>query len=97
MMKDTKTEKDKLHRYLDDLYTRDDASQLLQSIKDSENQDILDELAAEVWEEFGNLQPGNDLEREKYKREARQLLKRIEHKNVHGSAGLLWWQSVQRL
>ena len=56
MMKDTKTEKDKLHRYLDDLYTRDDASQLLQSIKDSENQDILDELAAEVWEEFGNLQ-----------------------------------------
>jgi hypothetical protein len=30
MMKDTKTEKDKLHRYLDDLYTRDDASQLLQ-------------------------------------------------------------------
>ena len=38
MMKDTKTEKDKLHRYLDDLYTRDDASQLLQSIKDSENQ-----------------------------------------------------------
>ena len=80
MMKDTKTEKDKLHRYLDDLYTRDDASQLLQSIKDSENQDILDELAAEVWEESGNLQPGNDLEREKYKREARQLLKRIEHK-----------------
>lgn len=56
MMKDTKTEKDKLHRYLDDLYTRDDASQLLQSIKDSENQDILDELAAEVWEESGNLQ-----------------------------------------
>ena len=53
MMKDTKTEKDKLHRYLDDLYTRDDASQLLQSIKDSENQDILDELAAEVWEESG--------------------------------------------
>ncbi|KAA4075670.1 iron dicitrate transport regulator FecR, partial [Bacteroides ovatus] len=71
MMKDTKTEKDKLHRYLDDLYTRDDASQLLQSIKDSENQDILDELAAEVWEESGNLQPANDLDREKYKREAR--------------------------
>ena len=80
MMKDTKTEKDKLHRYLDDLYTRDDASQLLQSIKDSENQDILDELAAEVWEESGNLQPATDLERERYKREARQLLKRIEHK-----------------
>ena len=80
MMKDTKTEKDKLHRYLDDLYTREEASQLLQSIKEAENQDLLDELAAEVWEESGNLQPATDLEREKYKREARQLLKRIEHK-----------------
>ena len=80
MMKDTKTEKDKLHRYLDDLYTREEASQFLQSIKETENQDLLDELAAEVWEESGNLQPATDLEREKYKREARQLLKRIEHK-----------------
>ena len=80
MMKDTKTEKDKLHRYLDDLYTREEASQLLQSIKEAENQDLLDELAAEVWEESGNLQPATDLERERYKREARQLLKRIEHK-----------------
>ncbi len=53
---------------------------LLQSIKEAENQDLLDELAAEVWEESGNLQPATDLEREKYKREARQLLKRIEHK-----------------
>ena len=44
MMKDTKTEKDKLHRYLDDLYTREEASQLLQSIKEAENQDLLDEL-----------------------------------------------------
>ena len=62
-------------------YTRDDASQLLQSIKGFRKpKDILNELAAEVWEESGNLQPGNDLEREKYKREARQLLKRIEHK-----------------
>ena len=53
MMKDTKTEKDKLHRYLDDLYTREEASQLLQSIKEAENQDLLDELAAEVWENPG--------------------------------------------
>ena len=40
----------------------------------------MNELAAEVWEKCGNLQRGNNLEREKYKREARQLLKRIEHK-----------------
>lgn len=69
----------------------------MQSIKEAENQDLLDELAAEVWEESGNLQPATDLEREKYKREARQLLKRIEHKNVPGSVGHLWWRLVRRL
>lgn len=79
-MKDTKAEKDKLRRYLDDIYTRDEASQLLQSIKDAENQDILDELSAEVWEESGTQHPATDLEREKYKKEARQLLKHLEHK-----------------
>lgn len=79
-MKDTKAEKDKLRRYLDDIYTRDDASQLLQSIKDAENQNILDELSVEVWEESGTQHPATDLEREKYKKEARQLLKHLEHK-----------------
>lgn len=79
-MKDTKAEKDKLRRYLDDIYTLDEASQLLQSIKDAENQDILDELSAEVWEESGTQHPATDLEREKYKKEARQLLKHLEHK-----------------
>lgn len=79
-MKDTKAEKYKLRRYLDDVYVRKETSQLLQSIKDVENQELVDELAAEVWEESENLQLITDLEREKYKREARQLLKRIEHK-----------------
>lgn len=79
-MKDTKAEKDKLRRYLDDIYTRDEASQLLQSIKDAENQNILDELSVEVWEESGTQHPATDLEREKYKKEARQLLKHLEHK-----------------
>ena len=80
MMKDTKTEKDKLHRYLDDLYTGMMLHSCCKVLRIQKTKDILDELAAEVWEESGNLQPGNDLEREKYKREARQLLKRIEHK-----------------
>lgn len=80
MMKDTMTEKNKLRCYLDDIYTREEASQLLQSIRDADNKDILDDLSAEVWEEAGNQYPVTDLEREKYKKEARQLLKRIEHK-----------------
>ncbi len=79
-MKGSKAEKDKWRCYLDDLYTREEALQFLQSIKDTENQDLLDELAAEVWEESGDLRLLADLEREKYKREARRLLKRVEHK-----------------
>ena len=51
MMKDTKTEKNKLRRYLDDMYIREEASQLLESMRDADHKDILDELSAEVWEE----------------------------------------------
>ena len=80
MMKDTKTEKNKLRRYLDDMYIREEASQLLESMRDADHKDILDELSAEVWEESVSQQPVTDLEREKYKKEARQLLKHIEHK-----------------
>lgn len=80
MMKDTKTEKNKLRRYLDDMYIREEASQLLESMRDADYKDILDELSAEVWEESVSQQPVTDLEREKYKKEARQLLKHIEHK-----------------
>ena len=73
MMKDTKTEKNKLRRYLDDMYIREEASQLLESMRDADHKDILDELSAEVWEESVSQQPVTDLEREKYKKEARQL------------------------
>lgn len=36
MMKDTKTEKNKLRRYLDDMYIREEASQLLESMRDAD-------------------------------------------------------------
>ena len=68
MMKDTKTEKNKLRRYLDDMYIREEASQLLESMRDADHKDILDELSAEVWEESVSQQPVTDLEREKYKK-----------------------------
>lgn len=79
-MEDTKKEKDKLRRYLDDVYTRAEASQLLQSIKDNNHKEILNELADEVWEEAGIQQPITYLEHEKYKKEASWLLKGIEHR-----------------
>lgn len=79
-MEDNKKEKVNLRRYLDDLYTKEEASLLLQSMKDAGNKDMMDELATEVWEESGSQQTVTDLEREKYKKEARLLLKRLEHK-----------------
>ena len=82
MMKDTKTEKNKLRRYLDDMYIREEASQLLESMRDADHKDILDELSAEVWEESVSQQPVTDLEREKYKKEARQLLKHTWFRRV---------------
>ena len=81
-MKDIKKDISLFRRYLDDLYTTADARKLLDELHTSESRDILDDLTAEVWEESSSQQTFTDLEREKYKKEAAQLLKRIP-----GSAG----------
>ena len=75
-MKHNEKDKTLLRRYLDDLYTVEDVSKL--AVPEPEG--ILEELAADVWDESASQQPLTDLEREKSKKEARQLLKRIEHK-----------------
>lgn len=67
-------------RYLDDLYTTEEVHKLLDDVHSPEHCELLDELSSDVWEESATLQPLTDLEREQYKREARQLLKRIGHK-----------------
>ena len=79
-MKNTENNKKLYRRYLDDLYTTEDARQLLNSLHAPDNHETLNELSSDVWEEAATQQPHTDLEREHYKREARQLLKRIEHK-----------------
>lgn len=79
-MENTKKNKNLYRRYVDDLYTTEDARQLLDSLPNSDDHEILNELSSDVWEEAATQQPLTDLEREHYKREARQLLKRIEHK-----------------
>ena len=79
-MGDNKKDKSLLRRYLDNLYTTEDARQLVKELHDAEHSDVLDELAADIWEESSAQQPLTDLQREQYKKEARQLLKRIEHK-----------------
>lgn len=79
-MKDTEKTKSLLRRYLDDLYTTEDARKLFDDLQGSHQDDILHELASDVWEESADQQPNTGLEREKHKAEARQLLKCIEHK-----------------
>ena len=79
-MENTKKNKNLYRRYVDDLYTTEDARQLLDSLPNSDDHEILNELSSDIWEEAATQQPLTDLEREHYKREARQLLKRIEHK-----------------
>lgn len=78
-MKNTKEEKQKLRRYLNDIYTRNEASQLLDSLRNAENKDLLEEVAAEVWEASAEQRQTTSVEHEKYKEEARNLLRSIEH------------------
>ena len=80
-MKNNENNRSLLRRYLDGLYTTDDARRLLNELQAPEyNTDMLQELTDEVWEEAFLQSPQTDLEREQYKKEARLLLKRIEHK-----------------
>ncbi|WP_081713054.1 MULTISPECIES: FecR family protein [Bacteroides] len=80
MMNDISKEKRILRRYVDDLYTGDEASQLFDHLQEASGSEWLDEVAAELWEESTAYASSTHLEREQAKKEARQLLKRIEHK-----------------
>lgn len=64
-------------RYIDNLYSTDDARNFLDMVRQSENKETIDRLAAEVWEEstLQDMLTGVDFER--YKEEGVVLLKRI--------------------
>lgn len=80
-MEDNRKDLSLFRRYLDDLYTTEDARKLMDELQRSERStDKLEELAADVWEESSDCKPRTDLEREQYKKEARLLLKHIAHK-----------------
>lgn len=79
-MEEKETDKSILRRYLDDMYTREEARDLLSKLRDNASDEVLDELTDEVWEEAAVRDFTTGPEREKYKEEAARLLKRIEHK-----------------
>ena len=80
-MENKENNKSLFRRYLDDLYTKEDARNLMNELQTSEyNTEIFQELADDVWEEAARQQSQTDLEREQYKKEAQLLLKHIEPK-----------------
>lgn len=78
-MGNTKKDKNRFRRYLDNIYTRDEALQLISDIRLEDKKDLLKELSEEIWEESLSQHTTSDLEREKYKKEASLLLRKIEH------------------
>ena len=79
-MKNDVTDKSIMRRYLDDMYTQEEARVLLSRLKDDIHAPMLDELTTDVWKEAAMEELTTGMEREKYKEEASRLLKRIEHK-----------------
>ena len=77
MMKKKQEDLSLWRRYMDGLYTTEDVSKMTETLRNGQPDNFLDEMAAFVWEDSASQQASTDLEREKYKKEARVLLKRI--------------------
>ena len=74
-MRNNRKESSLLHRYVDDLYTVEDVNQLQDMLKENSKDQVLDELSEEIWEEA--MLHNTDVDKERYKEEARILLKKI--------------------
>lgn len=74
-MRNNRKESSLLHRYVDDLYTVEDVNQLQDMLKENSKDQVLDELSEEIWEEA--MLHNTDVDKERYREEARILLKKI--------------------
>ena len=90
-MKDNDNTKRLYSRYLDDLYTKDDAQKVLRELSNTENRELFEELAETVWKESISLSASTQAEHETYKKEAHRLLERIEHKKR------TWFRRISRI
>ena len=96
-----------IRRYLDNLYTKQEAFKLMNEIHSSKHDNALKTFASDVWEESALQQTCTDLEREQYKKEACRILQRVEHRKriwfrrvatyVAGTAAIvcLLWGSIK--
>lgn len=78
-MKQVKHISDLLKRFVDGLYTHDDADRLLDSLRNNHDHAGINEVMDAVWISSADKFP-TSVEQEQYKEEARQLLNRIQKK-----------------
>ena len=62
--------KNSFRRYIDNLYSTDDARSLLDMVRHPENKEMLDSLAEDVWD-AASMQPLAGVDYERYKKEGR--------------------------
>lgn len=68
--------------FLNGVYSCDEAESFFSDIKDSANRQTVENMTVEIWEET-TIQPScTHIEKERYKQEARLLLKRIKKRNA---------------
>jgi len=78
-MNDIKNKKNAMRRFLDGIYTREEAETLLDQIDEPEMNEVFIQLSGEAWNESGLEDITTCVERERYKKEAFMLLNRIEN------------------
>lgn len=77
-MKDKRSSKIIIRRYLDGFYTRSEAREMISELRAPENWELLDALTEEIWDESLVKDIGNEFERERYHREAALLLNELK-------------------
>ncbi|BEG99193.1 iron dicitrate transporter FecR [Bacteroides sedimenti] len=77
-MKEPKKNSNIFRRYLDNLYVSSEVPEVMKDLRSSDNNELLDKLADETWEEALAQDIGNKYEREEYRREAALLLKELK-------------------
>lgn len=77
-MEQEKAKRQKIRRFIDGLYSKSEASDLLKRMHDTDMQQAFDEVSEQAWNESMEKEEFScSMEREKYKKEAARLLKRI--------------------
>ena len=83
-MKKEKAIKQKVRHYLDGIYCKSEVTELLKNMQNPEMQNIIEEVADELWEENMEQPPfHSDIEHEQYRREAATLLKKINKRSSY--------------